>query len=227
MYHLMVNLATRHEVTVLCMDPASDTQKESLAVMDAHGINIETVPAAKSQKLVYKRFYQLLSLASSKPYQYKKYYSHAMQKLLNKHLTHGNYDLLMAEFSQMGYYQLRTNIPRYVDQHNVEYEIMQRTYETENKPLRKLLAYSEYKKFYKQEIANCNKFTACLTTSQRDADILQSRSPDLQCHVIPNGVDSDFFRRGSEQADPNMILFTGTIHYYPNTEGILWFHKTT
>ena len=132
-YHLMVNLATRHEVTVLCMDPASDTQKESLAVMDAHGINIETVPAAKSQKLVYKRFYQLLSLASSKPYQYKKYYSHAMQKLLNKHLTHGNYDLLMAEFSQMGYYQLRTNIPRYVDQHNVEYEIMQRTYETEKK----------------------------------------------------------------------------------------------
>ena len=24
-----------------------------------------------------------------------------------------------------------------------------------------------------------------------------------------------------------MILFTGTISYYPNTEGILWFHKTT
>jgi len=226
-YHLMVNLATRHEVTVLCLDPVSEAQKEGLAVIKKHGINIETVPVAKSQKLEHKRFYQLLSLASFKPYQYKKFYSHAMQKLLNKHLQHGNYDLFMAEFSQMGYYHMRTSIPRYIDQHNVEYEIMQRTYETEKNPLRKLLAYSEYKKFYRQEITNCNKFTACLTTSQRDAEIIQSRSPDLQCHVIPNGVDSDFFRRGSEQADPNMILFTGTISYYPNTEGILWFHKTT
>lgn len=226
-YHLMVNLATRHEVTVLCTDPESDTQKENLAAIKKHGINIETVPAANSQKRENKRFFQLLSLASFKPYQYKKYYSPAMQKLLNTQLEHGNYDLLMAEFSQMGYYQLRTNIPRYIDQHNVEYEIMKRTFEAEKHSLRKLLAYSEYKKFYRHEIANCNKFTACLTTSQRDADIMQSRSADLQCHVIPNGVDSEFFRRGSEQADPNLILFTGTIHYYPNTEGVLWFHKTT
>jgi len=212
---------------MLSAEPKNDLEREGIEVIEKHGINVETVAATKSQKVENKRLYQLLSLASSKPYQYKKYYSDEMQTLLDKHFEQGNYDLFMAEFSQMGYYQMNTDIPRYIDQHNVEYEIMLRTYETEKNPLRKILAYSEWKKFYEQEIENCNKFTGVLTTSQRDADILQERSPGMQCHVIPNGVDSNFFKPDGSDIDPNMILFTGTISYYPNTEGVLWFHKNT
>ena len=226
-HHLLVNLAARHQVTMLSAEPKNDLEREGIEVIEKHGINVETVAATKSQKVENKRLYQLLSLASSKPYQYKKYYSDEMQNLLDKHFEQGNYDLFMAEFSQMGYYQMNTDIPRYIDQHNVEYEIMLRTYETEKNPLRKILAYSEWKKFYEQEIENCNKFTGVLTTSQRDADILQERSPGMQCHVIPNGVDSNFFKPDGSDIDPNMILFTGTISYYPNTEGVLWFHKNT
>lgn len=226
-YHLMVNLAVEHQVTLLSVEPDNEAQRAGISVIEKQGITVETVPVAKNQKAENKRFYQLLSLFSTTSYEYRKFYSDDMQDLLDKHFRDGNYDLFVAEFSQMGYYEMNTDIPRYVDQHNVEYEIMRRTYETEKNPLRKLMAYSEWKKFYRHEIENCNKFTACLTTSQRDAEILQERSPDLQCHVIPNGVDSDFFKRGPEDVDPNMVLFTGTISYYPNTEGILWFHKTT
>jgi len=225
-YHLLVNLGRKHDVTVVCMEPDNAAQAEGVKVIEEQGISIELVPVASNQKKDLKRFYQLLSLFSSKPYQYKQYYSKAMQHLIDKHLNTTEFDLAMVEFSQMGYYQLNTSIPRYVDQHNVEYEIMHRTYETEKSPLRKLLAYSEWKKYHRQEIENCEKFTACLTTSQRDADILVERSPHLQCHVIPNGVDSDFFQPDHSPIDPNMVLFTGTISYYPNTEGILWFYKS-
>ncbi len=229
-HHLMINLGVKHDVTVICMEPDNDAQAQGIKVIEDAGISIETVPVANNQKKELKRIYQLLSLVSTKPYQYKQYHSDAMQKAISKHLNEGNYELLLVEFSQMGYYQLNTDIPRFVDQHNVEYEIMRRTYETEKNPLRKLLAYSEWKKFYKQEIENCEKFTGCLTTSRRDAEILQQRSPGMKCHVIPNGVDSEFFRLNTtatnDELDPNMVLFTGTISYYPNTEGILWFYKT-
>lgn len=224
-HHLLLNLGRKHDVTAICMEPDNDAQAAGIKLFEAEGIKLETVPVANNQKKERKRIYQLLSLVSSKPYQYKQYHSAAMQKVISQHLKEGNYDLLMVEFSQMGYYQLDTNIPSYVDQHNVEYEIMHRTYQTEKSPLRKLLAYREWKKYFKQEIENCEKFTGCLTTSQRDADILQERSPGMQCHVIPNGVDSEFFQSDNPEIDPNMVLFTGTISYYPNTEGILWFYK--
>lgn len=207
------------------MEPDNAQQAQGIEVFEAEGVTIETVPVASNQKKELKRIYQLLSLVSSKPYQYMQYHSDAIQKSLSRHLQTGSYDLLMVEFSQMGYYEFNTDIPSYVDQHNVEYEIMHRTYETEKSPLRKLLAHSEWKKYYKQEIENCEKFTACLTTSQRDAEILQQRSPDMECHVIPNGVDSEFFKTDNSEVDANMVLFTGTISYYPNTEGILWFYK--
>ena len=229
-HHLLLNLGKKHKVTAICMEPDNDAQAQGIDVFKEHGIEIKTVPVANSQKQGLKRIFQLLSLVSSKPYQHKQYYSKAMQAEISKHLQPGNYDLLMVEFSQMGYYKLNSNIPSFVDQHNVEYEIMLRTYETEKSPLRKLLAFSEWKKYYKQEIENCEKFTACLTTSKRDAEIMQQRSPGMECHVIPNGVDSEFFHpdfdsSNQPEIDPNMVLFTGTISYYPNTEGILWFYK--
>ncbi len=223
-FHLLTNIAKKHQVTLLCMEPDNDKQREGIDILRSKGIDVNLIPVAANQKKEKKRLYQLKSLFSNKTYQYHQYYSKRMQQAITEQLDSNKYDLLMVEFSQMGYYDITTDIPRYVDQHNVEYEIMQRTYETEKSPLRRLLAKSEWRKYREHEIENCEKFSGCLTTSKRDADILQQRSPGMECHVIPNGVDSDFFKPVNAPVDPNMILFTGTISYYPNTEGILWFY---
>lgn len=225
-YHLLINFASRYEVTMLCMEPLDDDQEAGIEIIKSHGVEIQTIPVARSQKKEHKRYYQLRSLFSNKTYQYHQYYSEDMQNAISSQLATNTFDLMVVEFSQMGYYDITSDIPSYIDQHNVEYEIMQRTYETERSPLRRMLARSEWKKYQQQEIENCEKFTACLTTSVRDAEILQERSPRMDCHVVPNGVDSDFFQSGNSLIDPNIILFTGTISYYPNTEGILWFYKS-
>ncbi|OED37049.1 hypothetical protein AB833_25045 [Chromatiales bacterium (ex Bugula neritina AB1)] len=213
------------------MEPDNDEQRSGINILKNKDIEVQTVPVAINQKKQFKRVYQLVSLVSSKPYQYQQYYSAAMQKAIDDRLTRHSYDTLMVEFSQMGYYRFNSPIPMYVDQHNVEYEIMKRTYETENNFLRKLLASSEYRKYKKQEIENCLKFDSCLTTSARDAEILKEQAPSIAYHVIPNGVDSEFFKPVSTPAHPSVVnkppvvLFTGTISYYPNTEGIIWFHR--
>ena len=66
-HHLLVNLAARHQVTMLSAEPKNDLEREGIEVIEKHGINVETVAATKSQKVENKRLYQLLSLASSKP----------------------------------------------------------------------------------------------------------------------------------------------------------------
>ncbi len=222
-HQLAVNIASRHELTMLCMEPDNDAQSAGLPVLQQRGITVETVPVADNQLIRNKRKYQLRSLFSSKTYQYHQYHSPMMQDAIDRHLASGEYDLVIVEFSQMGYYEFKTDVPTYVDQHNVEYEIMLRTFQSERNPLRKLLAWSEWRKYRNHEIENCRKFTACLTTSIRDAEILQERAPEMKCHVVPNGVDSEFFVGSETQIDPNMVLFTGTISYYPNTEGVMYF----
>lgn len=222
-HQLAVNIASRHKMTMLCMEPDNDAQRAGIPVLKERGIALETVPVAHNQLIRNKRQYQLRSLFSSKTYQYHQYHSPMMQQAIDRHLESGQYDLVIVEFSQMGYYQFNTDVPTYVDQHNVEYEIMLRTFQSERNPLRKLLAWSEWRKYRHHEIENCRKFTACLTTSARDAEILQQRAPEMQCHVVPNGVDSEFFSKRETQIDPNLILFTGTISYYPNTEGVIYF----
>lgn len=225
-HHLVINIAQVHNVTLVCMEPDNEQQAAGISVLESKGVTIELVPVAKNQLKRNKRIYQLMSLFTTKTYQYYQYYSDAMQNRINNLCNSGTFELILAEFSQMGYYHLPDNIKKYVDQHNVEYEIMQRTFETERSPLRKLLAKSEWRKYNKQEIENCEKFDACLTTSQRDADILNARlASATKFHVIPNGVDSDFFRTIEQPQNPDLVLFTGTISYYPNVEGILWFCK--
>jgi len=79
-HHLLLNLGRKHDVTAICMEPDNDAQAAGIKLFEAEGIKLETVPVANNQKKERKRIYQLLSLVSSKPYQYKQYHSAAMQR---------------------------------------------------------------------------------------------------------------------------------------------------
>ena len=93
-HHMMVNLGSKHEVTAICMEPDNDAQAQGIKVIEDKGISIETVPVASNQKKELKRIYQLFSLFSTKPYQYKQYYSAAMQTAITKHLNEGDLSLI-------------------------------------------------------------------------------------------------------------------------------------
>ena len=110
-YHLLANLAREHEVTAICMEPDNDAQAKGIDILKQHGADIHTVPVANNQKKEFKRLYQLLSLVSSKPYQYKQYHSKAMQTEISRHLKNGDYDLLMVEFSQMAVSYTHLTLP--------------------------------------------------------------------------------------------------------------------
>jgi glycosyltransferase involved in cell wall biosynthesis len=81
----------------------------------------------------------------------------------------------------------------------------------------------EWKKFQREELRICRRSSLCLTTSERDKDVLREHIPSLECQVIPNGVDSLFFRDPGGHVEEGCIVFTGTISYFPNLDGVLYF----
>ena len=68
---------------------------------------------------------------------------------------------------------------------------------------------------------------AGLLVSETERRIQAGFSPEgaAKLHVVPNGVDTDFFRPDIARARPceASIVFTGTMDYLPNIDAVRWF----
>ncbi len=61
-----------------------------------------------------------------------------------------------------------------------------------------------------------------IVCSELDRDCLFDHSPDACIEVIPNMVDIDEFTPRSKESEEVMGVFTGTLYYLPNIDGLLW-----
>jgi glycosyltransferase involved in cell wall biosynthesis len=148
-----------------------------------------------------------------------------MQQLATQLLTSEQFDIVQFESSQMSWLQLPEGVVSIVDEHNIEYELLQRMYQTETSRLRKLYNWSEFRKFRREERGSWKRADGCVVTSEREQVILSEIEPHKPVHVAPNGVDIDFFSASDVAVDPNSIVFTGLLHYRPNIDAVTFFTK--
>ncbi|WP_103665989.1 glycosyltransferase family 4 protein [Gracilimonas amylolytica] len=170
-----------------------------------------------------KRILQALSLFSKHSNWYRNTYSNEMQALLNKLTDQTDFDLIQVEFPPLCQFEFRSDAKRIMDAHNVEYDNFYRMYKLEKSLPRKYFYKREYEKFYTEEVELASRQDAVFTTSERDKSIFQGHLPDMPIHVIPNGVDTEFFAPSDQPTEPNTLVFTGMMGYVPNSDGMLYF----
>jgi len=110
-----------------------------------------------------------------------------------------------------------------VDQHNIEHELLQRTYEREVAWSRKWYNWLESRLLKPIEIERCRRADVVLVTSQREFFLLKNMLLRNVIKVVPNGVDIDIFQNTSPRETSNQIVFTGAMDYYPNIDAVLFF----
>ena len=77
---------------------------------------------------------------------------------------------------------------------------------------------------YEKQVAE--RFHHCTVTTEGELDEFHTLDVSVPCRVIPNGVDSAYFRRQSlTPADSSVIVFLGRMDYFPNVDGVLYFTK--
>ena len=75
------------------------------------------------------------------------------------------------------------------------------------------------------------RFDVCLFVSEAEADRFRELAPELgpKTRYLANGVDADYFSRDRDYPDPydgaSALVFTGTMSYRPNEEGVVWFAR--
>ena len=218
-WHLLKHFSAYHDVTVAgyCELGNLEYFKKSFPSLEGkmHLLN--------RKKAHYHRLVQFTTLFTPHSYWYNWAQSDEFQNLLNRILAGGDFDFVVFEFSAMGHFSLQTNAVRIVDAHNVEFENFRRMSQLSWSPVRKVFYKREFEKSRKEEIEIFRKQNAIFSTSEVDAGIIKKHAPEIPNFVIPNGVETAYFQPFGSMIEPYSMVFTGSMSYVPNHDGMYWF----
>lgn len=228
-WHLMRHLAQRHDITYLAFkepgQPAADVEG-----MREVAARVETVTRAEPAKGTL-RFYAdaTVHLVDPLPYAVGKYRSRAFRRRLHALLQSPAFDLIVCDFLFPA-----VNLPRRLPcpavmfTHNVESEIWRRHAETKTGAIEKLLYGAQYKRMLRYEGRTLERFEGVLAVSDADRQTFASLYPGAirqPVHVVPTGVDTEYFAPASSQSAVRnrQLIFTGSMDWLPNEDAMQYF----
>ncbi|MBM4415780.1 MAG: glycosyltransferase [Chloroflexi bacterium] len=203
MHGLMQRLARRYEVALLALLSPDQTQwiDVQLAATSAYGRRVHVVVRACDACAPG-------AAGSTRP-----------------HDARGRVDVIQVEFAMIAYYRFPPGATVVLDEHNIEYELRRRMYESGERGLRGVHNYLEYVKLRREEQAAWRRAAGVVVTSERDATFVRGAAPAARVAVVPNAVDTEQSAPGGggELGEPGLIAFSGSNHYYPNQEALQYF----
>jgi glycosyltransferase involved in cell wall biosynthesis len=217
-FQMIRQLSLRHEVHLVAY-------RETGGAGDPGGV----APYCRTMTLVprdvsHKRRQQLTSLASPQSFQTRFLASRAMQEAVSRVAGEQRITLALVAFSQMASFRFPPGVPVVLDEHNVEFDLLERMAAREHGLARKGFNRIEAFKFKREELAAVRRSDLTLTTSARDMELLRGLAPHARLAVIPNGVDCDHFARPEGALTvPDTAVFVGATHYFPNEDGVRFF----
>ena len=230
-YGLIAGLARRHQVHLLSfLSPGDDLQgAQPLQVL------CETVDAVpQPARTLRQRLWTLLT--SPLPDMAHRLASPAFERVLCGLLARHDFDVVEFEGIEMIPYMrpvLEANCwPCLVfDDHNAEYVLQRRVFETDVRLLRRLpgalYSFVQWQRLRRYETWACRQADVVVAVSERDAEALGRIIPGKQITVVPNGIDVAEYRSWPAQAEPelpsNSLVFTGKMDFRPNIDAALWF----
>ncbi|HLY32015.1 MAG TPA: glycosyltransferase, partial [Ktedonobacterales bacterium] len=222
-YYLLRALARRHTVSVLALAEESEREAQSAPLADyARSVRRVALPIAGSSRS--RRLEQIRALVTGRSYSLSAHMLPAMQAALDDELARGHYDVVLFESLLMAGYRTPAHIRTVVDEHNIEHELLWRSYQHTAGLARRGFNWLEYRRVKPLEIAWCRRAHLTLVTSERERHIFQALLPENAIRVVPNGVDIQTFAPDERTAEiAGRIVFTGSFDYYPNIQGALWF----
>jgi polysaccharide biosynthesis protein PslH len=227
-WHLMRHLAHRHDITYLSFEDASQTEADRLGMREVC-TRLETVPRSDPAKGTLGFYLQAARYTvDSVPYAVAKYRSDAYRARLEALLAEGRFDAVVCDFlPPLVNMPDRLPCPAILFTHNVEAEIWRRHAETAGNAVSKFLLGQQWNRMLRFEGDALRRFDLVLAVSDADAKTFERLYPGAlrqPVHVVQTGVDTQFFEPLPDAAvRPAHMVFTGSMDWLPNEDGMQWF----
>jgi sugar transferase (PEP-CTERM/EpsH1 system associated) len=225
-YNILRELACQHSITFFSFYAAheNDSHPDLKNIFDRVVCMPLVLPASKSRS-------EMLDYAvrffSSQPYGITKYCRREVRQSLSGLLKQEQYDVIICDFLMpAGVLPWDCSTPKVIFTHNVEAMIWRRHYDVAASPIWKAISWWEWRKMEAAERRYLRLADRVLTVSETDRDSFASFLEAAKLAVIPTGVDVDYFQPMPVEEVPDSLVFTGSMDWLPNEDGIFYFVET-
>jgi glycosyltransferase involved in cell wall biosynthesis len=219
--NLLLRLARRHQITVICHRNADRAEAASAAEFFAdQGVRtvvVDRPPLPKSGPGFYARL--AANLLSPLPHSVAAHRSRALRQAMEDYAAANSVDLWHCEWSPLAF-SCRGLSPCVVVAHNVETVIWERYREAEANPLKRWYIDHQCRKFARFERWAYREMTRTVAVSRLDAERIRRDFGGRHVDVVENGVDLDYFRPTAAAREPGRILFVGSLDWRPNLDAV-------
>jgi polysaccharide biosynthesis protein PslH len=222
-FNLLKELARQHEVDFFTFYP--ERENDGHPALDKYFRKVYCIPLSMPKKYGIGEYIGYASnLLSLQPYSMTKYCRPHVARQLRELLGRERYDVIVCDFFLTGAvipWDLST--PKVLFTHNVEAQIWLRHFQVTKNPVWKAVSWREYKTIARLEERYLQQADAVLTVSDTDREMFAKLVPRNKITTVQTGVDVDYFRPAPGKEQANMMVFTGSMDWMPNEDGILYF----
>ena len=226
-YEMLRRLRDHHRVTYLALDDGTLTPEQRERALE-YCDELVIVPWRKAPLRGAARAVAALgNLFSSLPFALSPYRSAAMTRAIRDWCSRsaGQEGVVVCDFLVPA-----LNVPEDLGcpvvlfQHNVEAMIWERRAKVASNPVVKLYMREQWRRMQRVEREQCLRFDHVVAVSPEDAAVFRSRYGVERVSSVPTGVDTEFFRpSGAVTRVPGSIVFTGSMDWMPNEDGMAFF----
>lgn len=223
LYHLIKMCAEFSNVTLVAYRswPDGEDPREHLKTICSR---LVIVDRASNQEDRWKKFLQVRATFSDRTFQYYSHYSREFQRILDDELARENYDVVICEMTQMGYFNYgNTSALRVLDLQNIEHELLLRRARVEQQLIKRIAVELEARKFQIEEMTICRSFDMLFTPSNREMVQMRQLLGHDEIYALPNSIDPDFFALRQHIPQEPAIAFIGATHVDANRDGVRYF----
>lgn len=222
-YHILRHLSRRHELTVALFYSAEKEEAHPELQSQFPRMISWAVKAANRQSWAGRLAYAK-SFLSTQPHSVARFCRPEMLHDLRRLANLERFDLIVCDFVLAApVIPWDAAIPKILFTHNAEATIWHRHFQVARNPVWKAVWWREYRTTLRMERKYTRLADHVLTVSEADRRYFCDFSSLDKVTAIPTGVDVEYFQPFSGSEEPNTLVFTGSMDWQPNEDGVLFF----
>jgi len=134
------------------------------------------------------------------------------------------FDIIQVHQAYMARFLPETDAATLLDMQDILSAYEQLVYQKKAKWTERFAAWAEWKKTLALERRTIPGFDLCTTATEEDRTRVLRVCPEARVSVIPNGVDTRYFRPSTEPPSSPSLVFVGSMDYAANVDAVLHFY---
>jgi sugar transferase (PEP-CTERM/EpsH1 system associated) len=222
-FQILKHLAGKHDITLFTFYAEHPNDMHPQGASFFSKVVPVPLPLPLRRSLAEYVSYSRMLLAG-KPFTIHKYFSAEVCRRYAALRESSAFDIIVCDFiTPAPLIDWKTTPPKVLFTHNVEAQVWERHYKIASNPLVKLACWLESRALNRAERHYLQLADSVLTVSENDRVVFTQYVDPSRISVIPTGVDTEYFRPASCPERPGTTVFTGSMDWMPNEDGVLYY----